>query len=206
MSPRPRRRPQPAPRHWQSSENPSWCTPPWLLDYYRRIAPIAYDPAGCRGSWVGAALASYEEDEADGLTLSWRSVAGDGLVFVNPPYGEELSAHWAGKIALEADAGANILALVPAYPCAAWWEQLYPRAAAVCYHTRPRRLKFYDPATGREAKDSAPMGVASLLFGRRLCRSFVHELRPLGMVEHLLSTRRLWLPSSASAGRPVGGA
>lgn len=104
-----------------SSESPDWCTPPEVLERVRDFAAIRFDPFSNSGSIVGAAESISLP--TDSLKLSWPL---DGLIWCNPPYGNEL-ARCAMKIAEQARRGAEILTLVPARTDTQWWTVLSPR-------------------------------------------------------------------------------
>ena len=74
----------------------------------------------------------------DGLAVPWR-----GRVFVNPPYGRQLSK-WVAKCAEEAAGGAVVVGLVPARTDTRWWHTHVVGAADV-FMLRGR-LKFGDGA------------------------------------------------------------
>lgn len=114
------------------------CTPPEFLDLVRALGPIALDPAGSRRSVVQAKKTIYPPRGwkkqpkliAGGLAADWRELAGDGLIYVNPPYGRHVAA-WSGKIAAEAQAGAHLLALVAARTDTAWFQGLLETSPVV---------------------------------------------------------------------------
>lgn len=104
-----------------------YLTPDELLrpvrDYFGGVIPL--DPATEISNPTAAAffctaetlMAFHPEDPPrnwahDGLDFPWHEHDG---VFVNPPYGRELRT-WCEKIAIEADKGVPIVALLPAGP------------------------------------------------------------------------------------------
>ena len=98
-----------------------WETPKELLRLlYKVFGTFDLDPcsptANKRRAPVRARVHFTNED--DGLSLPWS-----GKVFVNPPYGRELS-HWVkkGKSEVEQGSADTVLALVPARTDTAWWH------------------------------------------------------------------------------------
>lgn len=147
--------------HWQMSEYDSWLTPPEYLVRLARFDRIAYDPCGSKDGVLVAASASFWPEE-DGLKTDWLKRSKGGLIFSNPPYGEQLPP-WLRCYEYWADQGAEIVALVPAYPGAPWFKSVWRAASAV--HWWEGRLAFLD--SKRIPIHGAPMYSASVYFGRR---------------------------------------
>jgi hypothetical protein len=105
-------------------------TPGHLLERVRQLGDIGLDPCGVRRSLVRPFLewrGVYDID--DGLARSWQD---HGLVYCFPP--QSRTTDWAEKIAREARAGAEIVALLPCRVNAAWLhDYVFPTAAAICY-------------------------------------------------------------------------
>lgn len=104
-------------------------TPEWILDLVRMLGPIELDP--CSNPWSKVdAKRSFDIDRGeDGLALPW----GQGLVFVNPPYGRGHMDKWASKIKEEGMDGTEIVALVKGDFSTEWWKILRECADAICY-------------------------------------------------------------------------
>jgi hypothetical protein len=105
-----------------------------------------------------------------------------GLVFVNPPYGkrkkgegEAKIALWARKIAEEAAAGVQIIALVPARTETAWFQHMWT-AQALCFWRG--RIKFL--LEGKMAF-SAPFPSVLPYWGRNV-GEFVEAFAPVGQI------------------------
>lgn len=129
-------------RQLLTSKSEHWCTPPEFLVLVRDIDDIGLDPCSNVFSIVGAKKA-FTLPKHDGLAESWQ---GEGLVFVNPPYGRALK-HWVIKAVDEASKGAEIIMLTPARPDTKWFhEWILPTADALCFVKG--RLKFIDGLTG----------------------------------------------------------
>lgn len=146
-----------------SSADPSWCTPECVLERVRKLGPIGLDPCSNENSIVGAAKELRLPD--DGLSCPWDS---HGLVYVNPPYGREIT-RWMQKCAAEyVLRGVEIVALVPARTDTKWWQGVVvPSATAVCFVRG--RLTFLGAPAG------APFPSAILYYGARVaefCEAF----------------------------------
>jgi DNA N-6-adenine-methyltransferase (Dam) len=108
----------------------------------------------------------------DGLGLPWA-----GKVFVNPPYGRELSK-WVNKTRSEYESGRarEILLLVPSRTDTQWFTSLnpYPRVYLV------GRLKFLDASGVRQ--EPAPFGSVLFYLGSRI-QEFEQHWKDWGRVE-----------------------
>lgn len=98
-----------------SSDVQSHNTPREILDVLKPLGRIALDPCSNATSIVRARQAWTVAD--DGLARAWMV---DGLVYVNPPYGDELPI-WIRKCSEEAARGAEIVMLVPARSDTQWF-------------------------------------------------------------------------------------
>jgi hypothetical protein len=115
-----------------SSERADWNTPANVLDLVRQVAPIELDPCSNEGSIVGATVEYRHDCGQDGLALGWGV---RGLAFVNPGYGRGIGA-WVEKcaaVALQHCDTTEIIALLPARPDTAWWQEHVVTADAVCF-------------------------------------------------------------------------
>lgn len=125
-----------------SSGNKHWCTPQKVLKLVRAFDTIGLDPCSNPAAIVGATTA-WQLPEDNGLVESWE---GHGLVWMNPPFGEEKEngttiQDWVQKAAYEAAHGVEIIGLVPSYTGAAWFqENCAPPRTAVCFWRG--RIKF----------------------------------------------------------------
>lgn len=146
-----------------SSADPTWNTPPEFLRYVRELGEIGLDPCGNHSSVVRPAIEWSLEKGDNGLISSW---GGYGLVFCNPPYGDELPT-WIGKMIAEARPGMGelrpeIVALVPARPDTEWFRAARRSASAFAFWHG--RLKFLG------AKDAAPFPSLVIYWGPRFYR------------------------------------
>lgn len=116
-----------------SSEYDDWNTPDCVLERVRSFAPIGLDPCSNAQSIVDAAVTWRLDQGTDALGRTWR---GHGLVFVNPPYGDDIAA-FARKMAREAAEGVEIIALLPHRTDTAWWQIVAATCTAKCeWHGR----------------------------------------------------------------------
>lgn len=143
-------------RRKRSSGRVEWNTPRCVLDCVTKVARVGVDPCWNERSNVEADVPFSIDDGDDGLAAIWHTHG--GLVYVNPPYGQALK-QWAPKIIAEAEAGAEIIALLPNSTETVWFRQMFDACqAAVCWR-------------GRLTFDGAPapafFGSALFYFGQR---------------------------------------
>lgn len=144
-----------------SSERDTWNTPREVLDIVRRVGPIGLDPCSNLTSVVGARVAFDLEEGLDGLALPWADVVRTGeVVFVNPPYGREIG-QWTRRCREQGEAGAQVVALVPARVDTRWWHAdcAPPKSRAVCFMAG--RVRFVGGAS------CAPFPTALVYWGSR---------------------------------------
>lgn len=106
-------------------------TPQVLLACVQQIGPIGLDPCAVRDSLVDALVEWHgpPHESEDGLARSWT---GYGLVYCFPP--PRQADVWVLKMAREARAGVEIVALVDSRTDAPWLHDfVFPTATAVCY-------------------------------------------------------------------------
>src|SRR5690606_37002574 len=127
-----------------SSASAHWCTPEEVLNLVYTVGDIALDPCSNDHSIVVSKRFNTPEQE-NGLALEWSAIAqeaGGGLVFVNPPYGREISK-WVKKCVIESARGAEIIALVGARTETKWFQEwIFPTAQSVCFWKG--RITFID--------------------------------------------------------------
>jgi len=107
-----------------SSATDDWPTPPHVyaaLD--AELGPFELDPCS---SHENHKAPRYYTREDDGLRQEWW-----GRVWLNPPYGKGIE-DWLAKAAESTEAGATVVALVPAKTDTRWWhEQVMDKASEV---------------------------------------------------------------------------
>jgi site-specific DNA-methyltransferase (adenine-specific) len=131
-----------------SSDDSNWETPQKWFEYLDLEFKFTLDPCATKHT---AKCKKFFTPEQDGLKQSWE----DERVFMNPPYGKEISK-WMCKAYKEArDHQALVVCLVPARVETQWWHR-YAVKGEVRYPIG--RLKFGD------AKSSAPFPVAIVIF------------------------------------------
>ena len=99
-----------------SSETIEWATPQWLFDSLNREFGFTLDPC-C--THENAKCERHYTREDNGLMSPW----GGCVVFMNPPYGDEIGRWMArahGAAMLE---GATVVCLVPSRTDTAWWHE-----------------------------------------------------------------------------------
>lgn len=128
-----------------SSKTDDWGTPPEVLDpIYEHMGGIALDPASNLRSIVRCTKALTIVE--DGLAHFWHEeVKGlDGLVYVNPPYGNKVKT-WVKKAVAEANEGVEIVMLTAARVDTKWFHEIFDSADAICFWKG--RLKFINLRT-----------------------------------------------------------
>jgi len=98
-----------------SSATGEWATP---QDFYDRLDAefhFVLDPCATADN---AKAAQYFTKEDDGLLQSWRC---GGAVFMNPPYGREIS-RWVCKAYQESMRGVTVVCLLPSRTDTSWWH------------------------------------------------------------------------------------
>jgi phage N-6-adenine-methyltransferase len=116
-----------------SSKSDDWATPARL--FAALDAEFGFELDVC-ASANNAKCSRYFTVADDGLAEKWT-----GCCWMNPPYARRVLERWVEKAADSADAGATVVALIPARTDTVWWhEQVMARAAEVRFIKG--RLKF----------------------------------------------------------------
>lgn len=124
-----------------SSQSDEWETPQWLFDELNEEFNFTLDP--CANA-QNAKCPKFYTKEDDGLSKSW---AGE-TVFMNPPYGREIS-RWVKKAYEEwRNNGTTVVCLLPARTDTRWFHEYVLPYAEIRF--LKGRLKFGN------AKNSAP--------------------------------------------------
>lgn len=150
-----------------TSKRSDWNTPGPIVDLVRTLAggKIGLDPCSNGSSIVGAKRSWTIDD--DGLAQDWR---GNGLVYVNPPYGRQI-APWIEKAVTSE--GAEIVMLIPSRTDTRWFQRLFANADGMCFWAG--RLRFIG------AKSPAPFPSAVAYMGKR-AGEFLHVFGNQGQV------------------------
>ena len=216
-----------APAALLSSENQSWCTPEWFLDLVRRVGDIVLDPCTTSDNPTKAAWICTGGANDNGLVCSWEV---DGLVYVNPPYGEHLRGDidpdkqivrrrtnkktgekvevlvgvgtgWARKMANHTGEG---LYLVPARVETDWWKMLNDWCTFKLQWSSPQhgaRINFVDPNPDNTKKNGSTF--PSTVFYRGSSDGvtrFIQTFGPHGTLEPGARTFREMLEHAWKAG------
>lgn len=164
-------------RALMSRSSVEWNTPPDFLERVYAVlgSPVDLDPCSNATSVVRARVVCRLDLGYDGLAFDWRSVG--RTAFVNPPYGGKVGRVWADKIAREAEAGVEIIALVPARTDTAAFQRGYlATCSAVCFVSgRVRFLQDGKPC------DAPPFPSAVSYYGSRV-GAFAEVFSEIGRV------------------------
>lgn len=157
-----------------SSAKHDWQTPESVLELVRKVGRIGLDPCTTPANPC-AADGICTLPDLDGLKADWlrACVFGNGLAYVNPPYGRALP-RWVDKCACEGAAGCEVILLVSARPDTAWYDLAKTSANALC-EVRGR-LRF------KGADAGAPFPSALFYWGPSPFL-FCHVFQVLGRVE-----------------------
>jgi site-specific DNA-methyltransferase (adenine-specific) len=99
-----------------SQKTPEWPTPQWLFDALDREFGFTLDPCSTHSN---AKCSKHYTLEDNGLHKSWR----DEVVFMNPPYGNEIG-NWMAKAHNAAlYEGSTVVCLVPSRTDTVWWHR-----------------------------------------------------------------------------------
>lgn len=136
-----------------SSKDHTMTTPQKWFDYLDLEFGFTLDPCCTHES---AKCKKHFTPEEDGLKQSWQ----DERVFMNPPYGREISK-WMRKAYEEArDNGALVVCLVPARVDTVWWHYYAAKATDIRFPIG--RLTF------GSCEQHAPFPVAIVIYRPRL--------------------------------------
>lgn len=149
-----------------SSKNDKWITPQSLFDSLDREFHFTLDVCATAEN---AKCATFYSPAADGMTREWT-----GVCWMNPPYGRAIGL-WIAKAVREAQAGATVVALLPARTGSAWWQDYVMKATEIRYLRGRTRFEG--------AKHNAPFDSAVAVFKPN------EKLAELGRIENELARR-----------------
>lgn len=153
-----------------SSESVEWYTPPEIIERVRHtLGEISLDPASCDEAQRVVNALCHLTQKQDGLSGNWS-----GKVFLNPPYGKEISK-WIQKLVAEYEAKSisEAIALVPARTDTEWFQKLSPYTLCLV----KGRIKFWN--SQGEADNSASFPSAVVYLGKFNAK-FVENFQELG--------------------------
>lgn len=141
-----------------SSETDMWATPQGFFDSLNKVFRFEIDVCAIAEN---AKCKTFFSPDVDGLTQEWN-----GVCWMNPPYGREISA-WVKKAYLSAKKnGATVVCLLPARVDTKWWHD-YCSGGEI--HFIKGRLKFGNSA------NSAPFPSAVVVFRPQISDAFTKE-------------------------------
>lgn len=147
-----------------SSADETWRTPKPFFDELNKEFGFSLDVAALSGStlvpgnWYGPDHSDVARQDA--FARDWAKDAGEGTIWMNPPYGRVIGK-WMHRAVAASDAGATVVCLVPARTDTAWFQD-----TALARQSMGRaeirfvrgRLKF------GQAKNGAPFPSAVVIF------------------------------------------
>lgn len=141
-----------------SSKTDMWATPQDFFDSLNAVFRFEVDVCAIAEN---AKCNTFFSPDVDGLSQEWN-----GVCWMNPPYGREISA-WVKKAYLSAKKnGATVVCLLPARVDTKWWHD-YCSGGEI--HFIKGRLKFGSSA------NSAPFPSAVVVFRPQISDAFTKE-------------------------------
>lgn len=132
-----------------SSKAHEWETPQAFYDQLNREFGFTLDPCATKEN---AKCPKYYTKEQDGLRQNWFNET----IFMNPPYGREISK-WLAHACQTVNVGSQpIVCLLPCRTDTKWWHEWVMQASEIRFIKG--RLKF------GEAKNSAPFPSCVVIF------------------------------------------
>ena len=128
-----------------SSDKQDWGTPWALFNEVDREFGFTLDAAA---SEHNAKCKTYLTEADDALSHPWHKIAGDGAIWLNPPYGRDIGK-WIEKAYLESQFGSTVVCLTFCRTDTKWWHRWAMRAAEV--RIIPGRITFQGASAGAPA-------------------------------------------------------
>lgn len=153
-----------------SSASPEWYTPQHILEASKAVLyEIDCDPCSNSKKSPNVPARVHYTKEDDGLSKVWY-----GSVFLNPPYGNEIS-DWVERLVCLYEQGdvTDAIALLPARTDTQWFHLLCSQRPVLCFVKG--RLKF------SAHENSAPFPSVVAYFGDNSAR-FHQFFAPIGLV------------------------
>lgn len=173
----------------QPGEDKQWVTPIYALKPVYEFGTIGLDPCSndkslvlCNEAWTIDRKIVYIQNRqeqtvktaADTFLWSW---GGRGLVYANPPYGDE-SEPFLKKFAEEGKLGTEIISLLPCRTDTKRWHKYAGQADAICL--RKGRIKFINYQTGKA--EGSPLFPSAFLYYGKQTERFKQVFSKVGMV------------------------
>lgn len=159
-----------------TSEDHEWYTPQYLLQRVYKVFPVSLDPCSNDKKTVWAETHYTKED--NGLSLPWG-----GNIYMNPPYGREISK-WVTKFLAEWNSGSvqNAILLMPVKTETRWWYELSEHLT--CWCAIYGRIKFVSPVSGKQTTNFGTFASAMILFTYEdsIRRKFIDQMLPIGKI------------------------
>lgn len=140
-----------------TSNSTEWETPDELLEILTYEFGFTLDVCATPDN---AKAEKYFTKEIDGLKQDWHFAAGDGVCWMNPPYGREIGL-WVEKAYQESLNGATVVCLLPSRTDTRWFHDWVIGKAAEIRFIKGR-LKFGG------ADNSAPFPSMLAIFRPRI--------------------------------------
>jgi phage N-6-adenine-methyltransferase len=143
--------------------NDNWGTPQYIFDWLDDEFDFDLDAAAndnnhkCR--WYFTLEANKKYFPNGSLDIPWRDA---GVTFwMNPPYSDPYP--WVKKAYEESQKGCTVVCLLPADTSTKWFHEWVIGKAEIRFIRG--RIKFIDPETGKEAKNSPKFGCMVAIYG-----------------------------------------
>lgn len=115
----------------KSSKRKDWETPKWLFDHFNKIFKFDLDVCATKET---AKCKNFYTPEEDAFKQPWR-----GVIWMNPPYGQNTINPWLKRAHDEAIAGnCIVVALVPARTDTSWFHDYCCKFAITFIRRRVR--------------------------------------------------------------------
>lgn len=150
--------------------NDLWETPQYIFDWLDDEFKFNID-AACISNNCKCEYGYFNDKGVDGLNEIWSIW---NTTWLNPPYSNPYP--WVKKSYKESLRGSNIVCLLPADTSTKWFHEWVIGKAEVRFVQG--RIKFINPETGRECKDSPKFGSMIAVYGPEVIPKVLRVKRP----------------------------
>jgi phage N-6-adenine-methyltransferase len=150
-----------------TSNRDDWETPNSLFDILDKIFKFDLDAAA---NHKNAKCLLFYSPKTNAFTKDW---AGNGNVWLNPPYGRDVTEPWVNKAYEESQKGAVVVCLLPARTETKWFQTLWKANHLVFLRGRVRFVG---------GKSCAPFPSVVAIFGKKLTKRQRTALDAIGQV------------------------